>query len=400
MMPPERGWNQAWRTPLRGALDLLQGAAADFFEDAGAHLLVDPWGARDAYGEVLDAPIPVRDALLVTFATPALTAGGDEAREEARLLLEMQRATLLMYASCGFYFDDIAGLETSLVIRLSAYAADLLKQAGGKPPLDDMLDLLATAKSNQVTGETGADVFRQMAGERISPARAVATVALAKVASPDGAMAIAPPGAVVAIADQLVESRAGHTIVSGLARLTTERTGTTHNVGFRATWDKDDGFRCVADGEVITPDQLGREDRRRLLPSMLARLVDEGTPLPAARLALALGRGVLGTADEVVDAPLRAAYAQLLLRGLDGGARAALVGAPELATELVDLAGSALAPGTLARAGLQERLAEILSTELGRISLGRLAVHFGFAPPPGPKGPSAAAEAEPEEEQA
>ena len=385
MMPPERGWNQHWRTPLRGALDCLQSAAADFFEDAGAHLLIDPWGARDAYGEVVDAPIAERDALLASVGTPALAAGGEPARASARLLLEIQRATLLMYASCGFYFDDIAGLETALVIRLAAYAADLLKDAGGAPPIDDMLDLLATAKSNQVSGETGADVFRQVAGDRISPARAIATVALAKVASPDGASEVASPGGVVAITDQVVEARAEHASVSGMATVTSARTGATSDVRFHATWDKDAGFRCVADGVTITPEQLGREDRRRLLPLLLARLVEQGAPLSSARLALTLGRGVLGTGDEAVDAPLRDAYARLLLRGLDGGAQAALVGAPDLATELMEMAGSALVPGTLARARAEEHLAEILVTEAGRASLGRLGARLGFAPLPGTK---------------
>jgi hypothetical protein len=389
MMPPERGWNQRWRTPLRATLDLLQGAAANFYEDAGAGLLVDPWGARDAYGEVLDAPIAARDALLATFATPTLAAGGDEARESARLLLEMQRATLLMYSSCGFYFDDIAGLETALVIRLAAYAADLMKEAGGAPPIDDMLELLATAKSNQVTGETGADVFRQVAGDRISPARAIATVAVAKVASPD-APDISPPGCLVEIAEQVAEARADRASVSGVARVTTVRTGVTHRVRFQATWDRNAGFQCVADGVAITPDQLGREDRRRLLPLLLARLVEQGAPLPAARLALALGRGVLGTSDDPRDAALRTAYAQLLLRGLDGGAQAPLIGSPDLAAELVDVAGSALAPGTLARTVAEERLAEVLTLEAGRASLGRLSARMGFALPPGLKAAPAA----------
>ena len=134
MVAPEQGWNQRWRTPLRAALDRLQHAAAEFFEDAASELLMDPWGARDAYGEVVDAPVAARDALVSDFATPALAAGGAGARDRARLLLEMQRATLLMYSSCGWYFDDIAGLEASLILRLAAYAADLMTEAGGMRP--------------------------------------------------------------------------------------------------------------------------------------------------------------------------------------------------------------------------------------------------------------------------
>ena len=184
MVPTDNGWNHRWRTPLRQAMDRLQVAAADFYEDAAAGLLIDPWGARDAYGEVVDAPVAARDALLAEFATPELSAGGEAARARARLLLEMQRATLLMYASCGWYFDDIAGLEASLILRFAAHAADLMNAAGGAAPVDDVLDLLAGAKSNQPGGETGADVFRRGAADRVTPRRAVAAVAMALGAAP------------------------------------------------------------------------------------------------------------------------------------------------------------------------------------------------------------------------
>ncbi len=55
MRGPDAGWNQKWRGPLRAALDLVRDAAADFYEEDASQLLVDPWGARDAYGEVVDA---------------------------------------------------------------------------------------------------------------------------------------------------------------------------------------------------------------------------------------------------------------------------------------------------------------------------------------------------------
>jgi hypothetical protein len=53
--PDESGWSQAWRTPLRAALDVLRDRAAALFEDAAGDLFVDPWATRDAYGAVLDA---------------------------------------------------------------------------------------------------------------------------------------------------------------------------------------------------------------------------------------------------------------------------------------------------------------------------------------------------------
>src|SRR5207253_2751205 len=46
-------WNQAWRTPLRQALDLLRDHAIEVFERRGAAVLREPWTARDAYIDVI-----------------------------------------------------------------------------------------------------------------------------------------------------------------------------------------------------------------------------------------------------------------------------------------------------------------------------------------------------------
>ena len=44
-----------------------------FYEDAAGDLFRDPWGARDAYGAVVDEPPPVRDRALAAFAPPRWT---------------------------------------------------------------------------------------------------------------------------------------------------------------------------------------------------------------------------------------------------------------------------------------------------------------------------------------
>src|SRR4029078_12349104 len=114
--------------------------------------------ARSCYCAVVDAPPPMRDRALAVFALPRWTKGGDKARLTARRLLELQRATLLMYASCGWFFDDVAGLEGALVIRMGAHALDLLAGLGGRAPTRQVLDILAEAKSNRRELGTGADV--------------------------------------------------------------------------------------------------------------------------------------------------------------------------------------------------------------------------------------------------
>ena len=395
MVPAERGWNQRWRGPLRAALDRMTAAAADFFEDAGAELLVDPWGARDAYGEVIDQPIPERDALLREFGTAALLSGGEAAAERARLLMEMQRATLLMYASCAFYFDDIAGLEAGLGLRLCAYAADLMTEAGGRAPLADMLDLLASARSNQIPGQTGADVFNQMAGDRISPPRATATIALAKVASGDrmGTKALSP-GCTVELLDDRFQHTGRGARIGGTARVTVQRTGLVRTVDFEATWSPERGLSCVAGGQPFGLADLGREDRHRLLPRLMPRLVNDADPRAAARLALQLARGMVGqeASAEPGDGSIRGAFADLLLRWLDAGALGDEDGL-ETALQLLDAGGPALAPGTLARNMVEERVAQLRAaggagTATG--ALATLAVRLGFGALAAPADPEAA----------
>ena len=117
-----------------------------------SQLLVDPWGARDAYGEVVDASPSPSATQLLRGVRAAGAAGGrrQAARDRARLLLELQRATLLMYASCAWFFDDVAGLEASLGLRLarlrdrSAWA-----QAGGEPPIEAFLELLGRGQEQR-----------------------------------------------------------------------------------------------------------------------------------------------------------------------------------------------------------------------------------------------------------
>ena len=47
------GWNQAWREPLRQALDELRDAIAPLTEQEGSQLFKDVWAARDAYIQVV-----------------------------------------------------------------------------------------------------------------------------------------------------------------------------------------------------------------------------------------------------------------------------------------------------------------------------------------------------------
>ena len=161
----------------------------------------------------------------------------------------MQRSLLLMYASCGWFFDDIAGVESVIVLRRAAHAMDCWRALGGRPPERAFLDILAQAKSNQPTLGTGADVFRRAYQARVTPARAVARAAFAALVSGPAAprevpgfdIAIVPPPSVLAAPT-----------LSGQATVVHRRTGETVRLAFSAQHDGRAGFKCKGGNERLT----------------------------------------------------------------------------------------------------------------------------------------------------
>jgi hypothetical protein len=74
----------------------------------------------------------------------------------------MQRQTLLMYASCGWFFNDISGIESVLVLRYASRVIELMDQLGLPTLRARFLEILGEAKSNKAELGTGADIFRRM----------------------------------------------------------------------------------------------------------------------------------------------------------------------------------------------------------------------------------------------
>ena len=159
----EPGWNQQWRQPLRAALDFLRDNAALRFENAGAELLSDPWEARNRYIGVILDPRHLREEFLKRQAVRPLNP-----TEVSRVwnLLEMQRSALLMFTSCGWFFSDLAGIETIQVMRYAARVIDLMTQLGLEPPLNRFLEIMSEAESNRPDKGNGADLFLKLVGHR------------------------------------------------------------------------------------------------------------------------------------------------------------------------------------------------------------------------------------------
>ena len=154
----EAGWNQKWRKPLRAALDFLRDQNVPYFEATRNDLFTFPWVARDESISLILNPAASREEFLFAQAGRWLSR---HQQNRALTYLELQRMLLLMYTSCGWFFNDLAGIETIQILKYAARALDLMDQLGLPSVRDSFLEILAGAKSNKAEMGTGADIYRR-----------------------------------------------------------------------------------------------------------------------------------------------------------------------------------------------------------------------------------------------
>jgi len=166
------GWHQQWRTPLRTALDGLRDRLANIYEEEAGALLTDPWAARDDYIALLkDGSRLSWASFLERWQRRSLTGHELDALEQ---LLEMQHQALLMFTSCGWFFDDIAGLETVQDLQYACRALELgqerlLRQGFGVEAVrleTDFLTTLSGAAGNRSNWQGGKVVFDRIVRPR------------------------------------------------------------------------------------------------------------------------------------------------------------------------------------------------------------------------------------------
>jgi alpha-amylase/alpha-mannosidase (GH57 family) len=139
-------WHQKWRRPLRDALDWLRDRANPLYEQAGGELLRDPWAARDAY---IDVVLDRSDESIRRFMEQHRTRElSEDETVRALELLELQRHAMLMFTSCGWFFNDVSGIETVQVIQYAARVIQLGEKLFETPLEADFLDRLEAAESN------------------------------------------------------------------------------------------------------------------------------------------------------------------------------------------------------------------------------------------------------------
>ena len=155
----QAGWNQAWRAPLREALDILRDALAAEFEREAGKLLKDPWAARDAFISIVLDPTEAPKAHF--FSDHALRSLDAEEQMRALSLLDLQRQCMLMYTSCGWFFNDLAGIETVQILKYACRALDYAAELGLSAPRQAFLMKLAEAHSNRAEHGDGAKIFHR-----------------------------------------------------------------------------------------------------------------------------------------------------------------------------------------------------------------------------------------------
>jgi len=153
-------WSQAWKTPLREALAWLREQAALAWQREAVGFFQDPARALDEAVDLFpDYPRPAWEAFLGRHGKATL-AERDAARAQG--LLEAQRLSLYALTSCGFFFDDLSGLEPAQNLRFAGKALELLAGFDGTDRTAAFLERLGPARGNDPLAPAGADLFASL----------------------------------------------------------------------------------------------------------------------------------------------------------------------------------------------------------------------------------------------
>ncbi|MTJ53301.1 DUF3536 domain-containing protein [Anabaena sp. UHCC 0253] len=153
-------WHQKWRRPLRNALNWLRDQLTEVYEEYGSLLFRDPWQARDEYIQVMgDRTTTNISRFLSRHQTRKLQAAE---QVEALRLLEMQRHSLLMFTSCGWFFEEISRPEGTQILRYASRALELAGDVAGIQLEKAFIKRLSLAPSNVEEFKHGAEIYRQL----------------------------------------------------------------------------------------------------------------------------------------------------------------------------------------------------------------------------------------------
>ncbi|MGD0552788.1 MAG: DUF3536 domain-containing protein [Sedimentisphaerales bacterium] len=150
---------QQWRAPLREAMNWLRDRLAEIYETRMKQFVADPWGLRDKYIAVINDRTAENMEKFITES-----AGGDLDFGEKVIflkLLEIQRNALLMFTSCGWFFDDIGGIETLQIMQYASRAIQLAKEIENRDFEPEFESILKNAPTNEKEFANGKEVYER-----------------------------------------------------------------------------------------------------------------------------------------------------------------------------------------------------------------------------------------------
>ncbi len=168
------GWNQKWRKPLREALDYLRNELILIYEKESKNYFKNPWTARNNY---IDVILDRSELTIKKFQKENLLKElSEDKKVKAMELLEIQRQSMLMYTSCGWFFSEISGIETTQIMKYAARAMQLAQNFSKKDLEKHFLEILDEAKSNFAEFGTGKDIFEKFVKPSIVTMKQIASL--------------------------------------------------------------------------------------------------------------------------------------------------------------------------------------------------------------------------------
>ncbi len=149
-------WNQEWRKPLRESLNNLKEQLNEIYEKECHELLTDPWEARNDYIRVVLNRNP--ETIHQFFKRHQRKELDHSDQVNCLKLLELQRQGMLMFTSCGWFFDDISGIETVQILKHACRAIQIARQLDYMLE-DSFLESLSKAHSNHPDYTDGKDIY-------------------------------------------------------------------------------------------------------------------------------------------------------------------------------------------------------------------------------------------------
>lgn len=154
------GWNQKWRTPLRISLNKLKSKLDSIFIVEGSRFFKDVWATRNDY---IDLILDSSDSnISVFFNEHSIRELTNEEISRCIDLLEMEKFSMFMFTSCGWFFSDISGIETIKILEYAVRAIELAEKISGENLFEEFTNMLGNAKSNIPEYGTGKDILESI----------------------------------------------------------------------------------------------------------------------------------------------------------------------------------------------------------------------------------------------